>query len=60
MSYEEMLSDLRHIIKQRDDIFTKLERYGEHDKFIGGIISGLDFALDEMEYIELLEKRKEQ
>ena len=53
-----MWSDLKHIIKQRDDMFTKLERYGEHDKFIGGIISGLDFALDEMEYIELLEKRK--
>lgn len=53
-----MWSDLKHIIKQRDDMFTKLERYGEHDKFIGVIINGLDCALDEMEYIELLEKRK--
>lgn len=55
-----MWSDLKHRIKQRDDMFTKLESYGEHDKLICGTISGLDFALDEMECIKLLEKRKER
>ena len=58
MDYEKMWFDLKQRVKQQDDMFTTLETYGTPNEFISGKISGLEFALDEMRYIEFLEKER--